>query len=172
LRYKYLHLFFVANALIILDQYSKVMVVNHIHLYDSITIIDNFFSLTHIRNPGVAFGLFASLKLEYKALIFVGISTVAIIAILVIFHQTPVEKTRVHYGLILIFSGAVGNLIDRIHYKEVVDFLDFYVGKYHWPAFNVADACITIGVGVMIFDLFYQQQDKDGAAPQKDLPDS
>ena len=161
-----------ANALIILDQYSKVMVVNHIHLYDSITLIDNFFNLTHIRNPGVAFGLFASLNMEYKSLLFVAISTVAIMAILVIFHQTPVEKTRVHYSLILIFSGAVGNLIDRIHYKEVIDFLDFYVGKYHWPAFNVADACITIGVGVMIFDLFYQHQHKDAPAPQKDLPDS
>jgi signal peptidase II len=162
----------VANALIILDQYSKVMVVNHIRLYESLTVIENFFSLTHIRNPGVAFGIFASLQMEYKALIFVGISTVAIIAILVIFHQTPVEKTRVHYGLILIFSGAVGNLIDRIQYSEVVDFLDFYVRNFHWPAFNVADACITIGVGVMIFDLFYQQKIKDATAPQNDQPDS
>lgn len=161
-----------ANALIILDQYSKVMVVNHIHLYESIIIMDDFFSITHIRNPGVAFGLFANLNMEYKSLLFVTISTIAIMAILVIFHQTPVEKTRVHYSLILIFSGAVGNLIDRIHYKEVIDFLDFYVGKYHWPAFNIADACITIGVGVMIFDLFYQQQDNDVPTSQKDLPDS
>jgi signal peptidase II len=162
----------VANALIILDQYSKVMVVNHIHLYDSIPIIDHFFNLTHIRNPGVAFGLFASLEMEYKALLFVAISSVAIVAILVIFHQTPVEKTRVHYSLILIFSGAVGNLIDRIYYKEVIDFLDFFVGNFHWPAFNVADACITIGVGVMIFDLFYQHQKNDATTSQKDLPNS
>ena len=161
-----------ANALIILDQYTKVMVVNHIHLYESVIIMENFFSITHIRNPGVAFGLFANLDMEYKSWLFVAISTVAIMAILVIFHQTPVEKTRVHYSLILIFSGAVGNLIDRIHYKEVIDFLDFYVGKYHWPAFNVADACITIGVGVMILDLFYQQQDNDVPTSQKDLPDS
>jgi signal peptidase II len=172
LRNKYLHLFFVANALIILDQYSKVMVVNHIHLYDSIVVIDNFFSLTHIRNPGVAFGLFADLNLEYKALLFIAISSVAIVAILVIFHQTPVEKSKAHYSLILIFSGAVGNLIDRIYYKEVIDFLDFFVGNYHWPAFNVADACITIGVGMMILDLFTQHKNTDVTTSQKDLPDS
>ena len=148
------------------------MVVNHIPLYYSTTVIENFFNLTHIRNPGVAFGLFASVKLEYKALIFIGISSLAIIAILVIYHQTPLDKKRVHYGLIMIFSGAIGNLIDRIHYKEVVDFFDFFIGNYHWPAFNIADACITIGVGVMILDLFYEHSNKDAPAPQNDLPES
>ena len=101
----------------------------------------------------MAFGLFAGLESEYKAWIFVFISTVAIIAILVIYHQTPREHRMVRTGLILIFSGAIGNLIDRVVYKEVIDFLDFYYKGVHWPAFNIADSCITIGVGLMILDL-------------------
>ena len=121
----------------------------------SIPVIEGFFSITHIRNPGVAFGLFAEQESEYKVLFLIIISLIAIIAILVIFHQSPDEKRTVRVGLILIFSGAVGNLIDRILHKEVIDFLDFFYNGFHWPAFNVADSCITIGVSFMKFDLFY-----------------
>ena len=118
-------------------------------------MIEGFFSITHIRNSGVAFGLFAGQESEYKVLIFIIISLIAIVAILIIFHQSPDDKHAVRVGLILIFSGAVGNLIDRILHKEVIDFLDFYYKGSHWPAFNVADSCITIGVSFMIFDLFF-----------------
>ncbi len=154
LKNKYLTLFLVSNTLIIIDQYTKFLVNTHIPIYNSINVIENFFHLTHVRNPGVAFGLFADQDSEYKALVFILISSVAIIAILVIYHQTPDDKIMVRSGLIMIFSGAIGNLIDRIAYKEVVDFVDIFFGNYHWPAFNFADACITIGVGFMILDLF------------------
>ena len=158
--------------MIVLDQYTKILLTAHVPLYYSIEVIQNFFSITHIRNPGVAFGLFANLTSEYKALIFIVISLVAIMAILVIFHQTPLQKWRVHWGLILIFSGAVGNLIDRILYGEVIDFLDFQVGNYHWPAFNIADACITIGVGFMVLDLFKQFPQKRASSSHEDLPEA
>ena len=141
--------------MIILDQLTKFWVTLHIPTYYSISIIEGFFSITHIRNPGVAFGLFARQEFEYKVAFFIVISLIAIIAILIIFHQSPDDKRAVRAGLILIFSGAVGNLIDRILHKEVIDFLDFFYKGTHWPAFNVADACITIGVSFMIFDLFY-----------------
>jgi signal peptidase II len=130
------------------------MVTIHVPLHYSISVIEGFFSITHIRNPGVAFGLFAGQESEYKVLFFIVISIIAIIAILVIFHQTPDDKRMVKVGLVLIFSGAVGNLIDRILHKEVIDFLDFFYNGSHWPAFNVADSCITIGVSFMIVDLF------------------
>jgi len=136
------------------DQYSKFLITTHLPKYYSIRVIDGFFNLTHVRNPGVAFGLFAGLESQFKAWIFVFISTVAIIAILMIYHQTPKEHRMVRTGLILIFSGAIGNIIDRIVYKEVIDFLDIFYEGYHWPAFNFADSCITIGVGLMILDLF------------------
>ena len=138
-----------------LDQLTKFLVTIHVPRHYSIPIIEGFFSITHIRNPGVAFGLFARQEYEYKALFFIIISLIAIIAILIIFHQASDEKRAVRVGLILIFSGAVGNLIDRILHKEVIDFLDFFYKGTHWPAFNVADACITIGVSFMLFDLFY-----------------
>ncbi len=154
MRHKYLNLGVLSTLLILFDQFTKYMVTSHVPLYASFRVIDKFFNITHIRNPGVAFGLFAEHDLEYKSLVFVLISLVAIVAILVIFHQTPRYKIMVQNGLILIFAGAVGNLIDRIRHKAVIDFLDFYYGNFHWPAFNVADSCITIGVGMMIADLF------------------
>ena len=97
-----------------LDQISKFWVTLHIPMYYSISVVEGFFNITHIRNPGVAFGLFARHESEYKVLFLVVISIIAIIAILIIFHQSPENKKAVRFGLILIFSGAVGNLIDRI----------------------------------------------------------
>ena len=153
---KYLQLLLVSNVLIILDQLTKFLVTIHVPIHYSISVIEGFFSITHIRNPGVAFGLFARQESEYKVIFFIIVSLIAIIAILIIFHQSPDDKRAVRIGLILIFSGAVGNLIDRILHKEVIDFLDFFYKGSHWPAFNVADSCITIGVSFMIFDLFYR----------------
>lgn len=161
---KYVFLFFVSGVLVIMDQYSKLMVSLHIPLNYSVKVVEGFFSLTHIRNSGVAFGLFASQQSEYKALMFVAISTVAIIAILVIFHQTPKEKKMVQMGLVLIFSGAIGNLIDRVLHGEVIDFVDFFINRHHFPAFNIADSCITIGVTLMVIDLFCGEASSESPA--------
>jgi signal peptidase II len=149
-----------SNVLIILDQVTKFWVTLHIPMHYSISVVEGLFNLTHIRNPGVAFGLFASHESEYKALFFVVTSIIAIIAILIIFHQSPENKKAVRIGLILIFSGAIGNLIDRILFKEVIDFLDFFHKGFHWPAFNIADSCITIGVSFMMYDLFFWNPEK------------
>lgn len=155
----------ISNILIILDQYTKFLVVRHVPLHFSVSVIDGFFQITHIRNSGVAFGLFSRHSSEYKALVFVGISIIAIIAILFFFHHTPKFKKMGQMGLILIFSGAIGNLIDRILHKEVIDFLDVYYRGFHWPAFNVADSCITIGVGFMLVDLFHKAPASDPPEP-------
>jgi len=150
---RYLQLFLASNILIILDQYTKMWVNTHIPKHHSIMVFNDFFALTHIRNPGVAFGLGADWSSQYKTYMFIGFSIIAIIAILIFFHQTPPGNKIVRVGLILIFSGAIGNMIDRILYQEVIDFLDLFVGGYHWPAFNIADSCITIGVFLMFVDL-------------------
>ena len=141
---------------------TKFWVTLHIPRHYSISVVEGFFNLTHIRNPGVAFGLFARHESEYKVLFLVIVTIIAIIAILSIFHQSPDNKRAVRVGLILIFSGAVGNLIDRILYGEVIDFLDIFYEGFHWPAFNVADACITTGVSFMIYDLFFGYPDNKG----------
>ncbi len=152
---RYLLLFVVSGFLIVLDQYTKFMVSLHMPLNYSMQVVEGFFNLTHIRNSGVAFGLFADQQSEYKALMFIAISAVAIMAILVIFHQNPPDKKLVQVGLILIFSGAIGNLIDRVLHGEVIDFFDFFINEHHFPAFNVADSCITVGVALMVIDLFF-----------------
>ncbi|MBI5427336.1 MAG: signal peptidase II [Nitrospinae bacterium] len=170
MRNKYLHLLLISNAIVILDQFTKFMVNIHIPQYASMPVVDKFFHLTHIRNSGVAFGLFARQSSEYKAWFFILISAVALIAILSFFHHTPDEKKIVQNGLILIFSGAIGNMIDRILYKEVIDFLDFFYNDYHWPAFNIADSCITAGVGLMMLDLFLKRHEVGPAERSSDLP--
>ncbi len=148
---------------------TKFWVTLHIPRHYSISVVEGFFNLTHIRNPGVAFGLFARHESEYKVLFLVIVTIIAIIAILSIFHQSPDNKRAVRVGLILIFSGAIGNLIDRILYGEVIDFLDIFYEGFHWPAFNVADACITTGVSFMIYDLFFGYPENKGisASPNK-----
>tara|TARA_B100000378_G_scaffold164026_1_gene132099 strand:+ start:72 stop:584 length:513 start_codon:yes stop_codon:yes gene_type:complete len=161
---KYFLLFVISGVLIVVDQYTKFMVTLHIPLNYSVEVMEGLFNLTHIRNSGVAFGLFADQQFEYKALMFIAISAIAILAILVIFHQNPKEKKLVQAGLILIFSGAIGNLIDRTLHGEVIDFFDFVVNGHHFPAFNIADSCITIGVALMVADLFSGKSPPDSSA--------
>jgi signal peptidase II len=140
--------------LIVIDQYTKFMVTLHIPLNYSVKVVEGFFNITHIRNSGVAFGIFSDQQSELKPYLLIFVSVVAIVAILAIFHQTGKKNRLVRTGLILIFSGAIGNLIDRVIHKEVIDFIDLFINNQHWPAFNVADSCITIGVLFMAVDMF------------------
>ncbi len=154
--------------MIFLDQFTKFLVTNHIPFNHAIIVVNNFFALTHIRNPGVAFGIFADYDSDMKSWVFVGVSMVAIAAIMLFFHQAPRHRKLVHWGLILIFSGAIGNLIDRIVYKEVVDWIQFFYKDFQWPAFNIADSCISIGVAFMFIDLFKHER-KSSKSAQKNL---
>ena len=139
--------------MIVVDQYTKFMITLHIPLSYSVNVVEGFFNLTHVRNSGVAFGIFSEQNSQLKPYLLIFVSIIAIIAILVIFHQTGKEKRLVQGGLVLVFSGAIGNLIDRVLHKEVIDFIDIFFNNRHWPAFNVADACITIGVMLLAADL-------------------
>tara|TARA_B100000686_G_scaffold236038_1_gene243958 strand:+ start:296 stop:805 length:510 start_codon:yes stop_codon:yes gene_type:complete len=150
---KYLFLFVASSALIVVDQYTKFMVTLHIPINYSVNVVEGLFNLTHIRNSGVAFGIFSDHNSELKPYLLIFVSIIAIIAILVIFHQTEKNKKIVQTGLVLVFSGAIGNLIDRVLHKEVIDFIDFFIDNQHWPAFNIADSCITIGVMFMLTDM-------------------
>lgn len=163
-----MNLFISSNALIIIDQFTKFMVTLHIPQNYSIGVIYNFFQLTHIRNPGVAFGLFSDSQAEYKVMFFIVFSAIAIVAILVFYHNTNDDMKLAQIGLILLFSGAIGNLIDRILYHEVIDFLDFYYKSYHWPAFNVADSCITVGVVLVMIDQFIQGEKSPSPKPSSE----
>jgi signal peptidase II len=142
----------VAAALIGLDQWTKAIVAAAIPLHSARDVIPGFFSLVHTRNPGIAFSLFAdSGPLVRNILVpLMSIAAVTLIVFMLWSSRNTGAKTRA--GLSLILAGAVGNLYDRAAYGYVVDFLDFYIGGYHWPAFNVADSCITIGAGLVLLD--------------------
>jgi signal peptidase II len=120
-------------------------------LHYSIPIIDGFFNLTYIRNTGAAFGILAGSAEAFRLPLLLLFSVVAIGFIVMMLRRLPSHEKGLITALALILGGAIGNLIDRVFYGEVIDFLDFYWGSYHWPAFNVADSCITIGVAITIY---------------------
>jgi len=140
-------------VVVLLDQATKLLVLAKIPLYHSIPVIEGFFNLTHIRNPGGAFGFMASGSQGVRNLLFIGVSIVAMGLIVYFYRSTPKTYPYLASALAMIFGGAVGNLIDRLRFGEVVDFLDVYVGAYHWPAFNVADSAITVGITIFIAHL-------------------
>ncbi len=155
-----------AAGLIGLDQWTKAMVAASMPLYSSRDIIPGFFSLVHTRNPGIAFSLFADSGPLVRNILVPVVSVAAVALIVVMLWNSRYSGIRIHAGLALILAGAVGNLYDRAAYGYVVDFLDFYLGAYHWPAFNVADSCITIGAGLILLDALR------GAAHERREPES
>lgn len=147
----------VSFIIIIIDQATKYLIQLRFDIHQSIIVIDNFFSLTHILNPGGAFGFFAGQSLIVRKFIFIFLSTIVACFVLYIYFKTAIEHLFLSYGFALIFAGAVGNLIDRIRYGKVIDFLDFYIGSYHWPAFNVADSAISIGMVILVYHIVFNK---------------
>lgn len=133
------------------------MIKINLALYDNIVVIEKFFNITHILNPGGAFGFFASQSPEIRKFIFLFMSSVIALFVLWFYKKCAADFVFLSYGLALIFGGAVGNLIDRFRYGKVVDFLDFYVGSVHWPAFNIADSAISIGMGILIYHIIFNK---------------
>lgn len=147
----------ISGSVIFADQLTKHIIKINIALYDNIIVIKNFFNITHILNPGGAFGLFASSSPGVRKFIFLFVSSIVALLILWFYKKSAENFIFLSIGLALIFGGAVGNLIDRFIYGKVVDFLDFYMGTYHWPAFNMADSAITIGMGILIYHIIFKK---------------
>jgi signal peptidase II len=154
---KIIKLLMVSGILIVLDQISKMVILRSMPLYETIPVIPGFFSITHIHNPGGAFGFMAGQGPEVRSLLFLAMSTLAAVVIVFFYLRTPAAYSWLSTALLLIFGGAVGNMIDRFRFGEVVDFLDFYAGGYHWPAFNVADSGITVGMAILVFHLLFDK---------------
>lgn len=146
----------VALIVVILDQLAKFIVRDFLALHQSIEIIPGIFSLTYIRNPGAAFGMFRDGSEIFRQFFLIGTSIAALIIIVYFYYKTQ-DGLLTKFGLSLIAGGAVGNLIDRIVFGSVIDFLDVYWKAYHWPAFNIADSAITIGVGITIYTLYIKR---------------
>jgi signal peptidase II len=142
-----------AGAVVVLDQVVKMVVRSRLELFDSTTLIPGVLSLTRVHNSGAAFGLLNAASFPYKTFV-VGLIATAALSGLAIYAATLDERQRLsRLGLALIIGGAAGNLIDRIVYGYVLDFVDAYYANWHFWAFNVADAAITVGVGLMILDI-------------------
>ncbi len=159
---KILRLLIISGITVILDQLTKILVVASLEFGRDIPVIPGFFNLTHVLNPGGAFGLFAQHSGFVRVLFFLVFSLVAVGFILYIYAGIPETHKVLGGGLCLIFGGAVGNLIDRVRMGKVVDFLDVYVGNWHWPAFNVADSAICIGVGVFVYHILFNKMPEQG----------
>jgi signal peptidase II len=157
--------YFVALIVILLDQATKLVIVQALRVGQGIPVIPGYFNLVFVLNPGAAFGFLATLSERVRNPFFILISVVA--AILIVFYHTRFlyahRLASIALGLIL--GGAIGNLIDRLRYGMVVDFLDFHVSRYHWPAFNVADSAISIGVGLMLLDMVLDWRRENRKAP-------
>jgi len=144
-------LFFGVAALVVLiDQVTKYIVSTGMPLYSSIPVLDGLFSITYVRNPGAAFGFLATAPVYFRAVFFITVTVAAILLLLYYMRRYGFDDWKLALALSLIMGGAVGNLIDRIRFGDVVDFLDVYIGHHHWPAFNVADSAISIGAVLLI----------------------
>ena len=150
---KYWVLLVVCLLVLSMDQYTKWRVQRDFPLHHRTEVIPGFFNLTHVRNTGGAFGIFGGQRGGLGTVFFVGISIIAVGALVFFLRKIEDEERTLTLAFSLVLAGAVGNLIDRLLYGEVIDFLEFYHASFYWPAFNIADSAICIGIGLMAFEL-------------------
>ncbi|HPV84462.1 MAG TPA: signal peptidase II [Nitrospira sp.] len=158
---RYLLLGLLSLAIVVVDQVTKVSVMESMRLHESIPVIANLFSITYIRNPGAAFGFLSSSSSSFR-FVFFGLTSVFAVGLLgMIMVRMPKDDWMGRLSVAGILGGAIGNLLDRLRYGEVIDFLDFYINGYHWPAFNVADSAITVGVVFLILHFATEKEPED-----------
>jgi len=146
----------IALAGLLADQITKVYIDRSMRLFDSIPIVDNFFHITYLRNRGAAFSFLS--EASWRLPFFIIVSIIATLVILIAFRKLRDDQKLAHISLSMIFSGALGNLIDRVRLGEVIDFLDVHWYRHHWPAFNVADSLICVGVFLLAVDMVLEEK--------------
>lgn len=157
---------FLSVGVIVLDQWSKWMVEIHLPHHAAHPLIPGFLNLTHVRNTGVAFGLFASNGMGGGAVLLTLLGLAALTAVGLYFWFAPAGDRLLLVALALVVGGAIGNLIDRVSSGAVTDFIDVYVSTHHWPSFNVADSAISIGIVLMALDSFRSRKDHARKPPR------
>jgi signal peptidase II len=141
----YAPFFLLSLIVFVVDQATKYLITSRFALFEAVNILP-FFSVVYVRNTGSAFGMFKSLGNVF----FIAAATIAIAVVAVLIARNREGR----FGLSLILGGAAGNMADRLVHGYVVDFLDFYAGSHHWPAFNVADSALTVGIGLLLLRSF------------------
>ena len=145
--------FLLVAATVILDRWTKALIQSRFELNESVTLVDGFFNITYVRNTGIAFGIFSAISSSAKSMVLSAFAALAAVLVIAYSFRTPLRDRLLHVALALILGGALGNLYDRLAYGYVVDFLEFYVGNYHWPSFNVADSAISTGVLLLAVEI-------------------
>ncbi|MEA1881765.1 MAG: signal peptidase II [Candidatus Marinimicrobia bacterium] len=143
-----MRILFVSAILVLADQISKVVVRTRMTLYESIPVIPDFFHFTYVTNDGMAFGI----NFPFGIYVFSAISLIFSGFLLWYLWTIKDQGIVIRTGVALILAGAIGNLIDRVFLGEVVDFLDFMIADYHWYVFNIADSCVSVGMGFVLVD--------------------
>jgi len=154
--------FGLAAVIVVLDRLTKWWVESYLDLWDSINVIPGFFNLVHIQNRGMVFGLMSDSPGPWRTVLLIGVAGVVLVLVAIMIWTMPKHLAR-HQRLTplclgLILGGAIGNLYDRIIRRSVTDFLDFYIGDYHWYVFNIADSAITVGAILMALELLRAPQ--------------
>ena len=147
--------FLIAVLVVALDRLTKWTIAHRLSLHDGIQVIPGFFRIIHAENPGAAFGIFADSPSPWKVALLILFSVVALLIVSALLWKNSRTFTTSGIGLALILGGATGNLWDRLASRHVVDFLLFYIGRYQWPAFNVADSAIVVGAGLLVFEILF-----------------
>ena len=155
---RYRILAIISVVILALDQATKLYVDANFRLHESMPVIRGFFNLTYVRNKGAAFGILADNAVRIP--FFITVSIVAMLGILWYIRHIRNDQKLAFFSLSLVFAGAFGNLIDRVRLGEVIDFLDVFWQRYHWPAFNVADSAITVGVTLLFIDMWREDRKK------------
>ncbi len=151
-----LRFLWISLIVLILDQWTKIAVMNSMDLYQSIQVLP-FFNFTYVHNYGAAFSFLGDAG-GWQRWFFTAIAVAVSMAIFWWLKQSPKQQTLLPVAFSFILGGALGNVYDRLAYGYVVDFLDFYVGQWHWPAFNIADSAIFIGAALLIVDMFINKE--------------
>jgi signal peptidase II len=155
-----LYYFLFVASLFVIDQVSKAVISKKIALMSAKSIIPGFLNLTHVRNTGAVFGFFSGSGNRSLFIVLTLASLTALGFVVYYFVRTAPSQKLMKFSLSLILAGALGNLLDRVLRGYVVDFIDFYIKKSHWPAFNVADSCITIGAVLIVSAFILKRKSK------------
>jgi signal peptidase II len=147
------------GLVLVLDLFTKYLVQQTLHVYDSIAVLGDLVRITYIHNPGAAFGLHLG---PYSRFIFLGLALVALVVLLVMYHHTPGRDRLRLFAIGSIAGGALGNVIDRVRFPQgVVDFMDLGIGQLRWPVFNIADTAVTIGAILLLASLWAEVKRRD-----------
>ena len=146
----------IAALVVAADQLTKLLIMENFSLFEQKSVIPGLFNLVYVTNTGAAFGFLSGDKSWLRLIFFIGVAVLALVIIVYAYGHLKEQGKIYVYSLGLIGGGAIGNLIDRLRFGSVVDFLDFYLGSHHWPAFNAADSAITVGVGLFLLGSLMQ----------------